>query len=251
MKIQIISDLHLDFLGYKESIETIENIIKIADKDTILVLAGDICPIEWWPNLITCFMEEDKLIYKNIILIAGNHEYYRKKTMEDTDNDLRKIINNNLPEEFILLDQDNPITQIDDIKIIGSTLWFPEDPMNFIYKGRLNDVKFITNWLQDAHERWKEFQWYLKQELNNESILITHHLPSYNSIHPIYRGSDTNRFFVGNIEDIILNNQPKLAIHGHTHTSNDYYLDNTRVICNPKGYGNENPSYNPHLVVEI
>jgi predicted phosphodiesterase len=42
-----------------------------------------------------------------------------------------------------------------------------------------------------------------------------------------------------------------LVIHGHVHNSADYYVDRTRVICNPHGYGSENPGFNPSLIVDI
>jgi hypothetical protein len=40
-------------------------------------------------------------------------------------------------------------------------------------------------------------------------------------------------------------------MHGHTHDSADYRVGETRVVCNPRGYGLENPSYDPALVIEV
>jgi Icc-related predicted phosphoesterase len=45
--------------------------------------------------------------------------------------------------------------------------------------------------------------------------------------------------------------QPALWVHGHVHNSCDYRVGATRVVCNPHGYGLENPNFNAALVVEI
>lgn len=45
--------------------------------------------------------------------------------------------------------------------------------------------------------------------------------------------------------------QPTLWVHGHTHVGLDYRTGQTRVICNPHGYGNENPAFDPALVIDI
>jgi hypothetical protein len=40
-------------------------------------------------------------------------------------------------------------------------------------------------------------------------------------------------------------------VHGHTHDSVDYHVGGTRIVCNSHGYGNENPAFNPGLVIEV
>jgi hypothetical protein len=47
--------------------------------------------------------------------------------------------------------------------------------------------------------------------------------------------------------------QIKLWTHGHTHTPFDYMIDQTRIVCNPRGYeGHEALSgWNPALVIEV
>ena len=45
--------------------------------------------------------------------------------------------------------------------------------------------------------------------------------------------------------------QPQLWVHGHVHNSCDYKVgDATRIVCNPHGYGDENPRFDGSLVVE-
>jgi hypothetical protein len=45
--------------------------------------------------------------------------------------------------------------------------------------------------------------------------------------------------------------QPSLWVHGHVHSSFNYFVGQTRALCNPHDYRNENPAFYPALVVEI
>ena len=50
---------------------------------------------------------------------------------------------------------------------------------------------------------------------------------------------------------LIEERQPALWVHGHTHDSCDYRVGNTRVICNPRGYENENGAFDPGQAVRV
>ena len=45
--------------------------------------------------------------------------------------------------------------------------------------------------------------------------------------------------------------QPALWVHGHVHNSSDYRAGSTCIVCNPHGYGSENPDFDGALVVEV
>jgi Icc-related predicted phosphoesterase len=85
--------------------------------------------------------------------------------------------------------------------------------------------------------------------------LITHHAPSPKSIHPRFADSLLNACFVSDAEHLIDRSRACLWIHGHTHDSFDYFLNGTRVVCNPRGYArngvNENPLFDANFLVEI
>ena len=38
------------------------------------------------------------------------------------------------------------------------------------------------------------------------------------------------------VDEVIESAQPALWVHGHTHSSADYQVGDTRVVCNPYGY---------------
>lgn len=72
-------------------------------------------------------------------------------------------------------------------------------------------------------------------------IIVTHHAPSPYSIAPEYEGSMLNPAFASNLNDFILQHpQIRLWCHGHVHNIFDYILGETRVVCYPFGYNNEN-----------
>jgi Icc-related predicted phosphoesterase len=68
------------------------------------------------------------------------------------------------------------------------------------------------------------------------TIVVTHHAPSIKSNVDQYRSDRLSAAFASNMEDFILEHQPRLWIHGHTHESFDYQIGKTRVVCNPRGY---------------
>jgi hypothetical protein len=57
--------------------------------------------------------------------------------------------------------------------------------------------------------------------------------------------------FASNMENLILEIQPRLWIHGHDNY--DYQIGKTRIICNPRGYvpNADNPELEPALTIEI
>ena len=62
--------------------------------------------------------------------------------------------------------------------------------------------------------------------------------------------------YMNELEDFIMDHQSnlKLWIHGHLHSSNDYFIGKTRVVCNPRGRGTaeqKNQDFDPTFSVEI
>jgi calcineurin-like phosphoesterase family protein len=84
-------------------------------------------------------------------------------------------------------------------------------------------------------------------------VAVSHHLPSYQSIHRGWSGSNLNGAYASELFEYIADSKPDLWIHGHTHDSCDYMIEDTRVICNPRGYEPDdlNPDFNIHLRVEV
>jgi Icc-related predicted phosphoesterase len=82
-------------------------------------------------------------------------------------------------------------------------------------------------------------------------VVVTHHAPSPGSVAPAYAGHPLNPAFASDLDALVAAGRPDLWVHGHVHTSFDYRLGATRVVCNPLGYPRENASFDPGLVVEL
>jgi len=251
MKLQIVSDLHLEF-EFPE-LET--------DKDTILIIAGDLAEIKNIEH-IRNFYDYYSSQYRYIIEVLGNHSYYNNNIICGEKYKNEFLIN--YPNCYLL---DNDKITIDNIDILGTILWSDFDNKNYLsmfyaYRYmmdyqliRIVDEKNIARLLHpdDTYKLCINNKQWLEDNLtSNESIVITHHAPSYQSIHDYYKGDNLNGAYTSNLENFIYNNpQVKLWMHGHMHNSFDYNINQTRVICNPKGYGSENKEFKNNLIITI
>ena len=61
-----------------------------------------------------------------------------------------------------------------------------------------------------------------------------------------------NFLYVSNLEKEISNSKIDFWFHGHLHEPVDYYLNNTRVVSNPRGYIDDCPeNFNPVFRLKI
>jgi Icc-related predicted phosphoesterase len=79
------------------------------------------------------------------------------------------------------------------------------------------------------------------------TVVVTHHGPQWLSVHPRYRADLLTAAFVSDLSALIMDFQPNLWVHGHVHSSFDYSVGQTRVLCNPHGYWDETPPSIPRL----
>jgi hypothetical protein len=68
-------------------------------------------------------------------------------------------------------------------------------------------------------------------------IVVGHHCPSELSVAACYKGDLLNGAFRSSLDDFIEQRpQIKFWFHGHTHHNFNYWIGETRVVCNPRGY---------------
>lgn len=240
MKIQILSDLHFEFQR-----DGGKGLVKECKTDAdVLVIAGDLDSQATLESSLSLFCAE----YKDVVYVTGNHEYYHS-SFEEVDKTVAKALVKN--SNLHLLDGSYVI--IDGKRFIGGTMWFPFDQTNILFEGNLNDFTEIKGFKKRVYHENHRVVKYLEDTVVYDDIVVTHHLPSMASVAEEYKKSNLNRFFVCDVERIMLKNYPKLWIHGHTHSRLDYMVDKTRVVCNPFGYaGFElNKDFSSNMIVEI
>lgn len=238
MRLQIHSDLHLEFRNYNYS---------ITPKADRLILAGDIGnPLN---KKYFTFLEDCSNKFKKVFLVPGNHEYYGnnmrqvKITLEDYSSKLGNIV---------LLD--NNVHKEEGFTFIGSTLWSKITKEAF--KSMADSVEIRKGstilTLDDYNSLHEDCVNFLDKELekNENCIVITHHLPTTKYKHPKYADSYLNPGFMSDT-GLIEKHSPLLWVFGHTHYPFDDITSRTRIICNPLGYPREDSKHDPEKVVEV
>jgi Icc-related predicted phosphoesterase len=259
MKIDLISDIHLEFGDLP-----IEN----RNGADLLIMAGDICVAEDLHN----HPEDDAVLpatstrarsaqtyrnffrrvceqYPNVIYVMGNHEHYHGKFDQSRDIFNTEFERMDLP--IRLLERES--CDIMGVTFIGSTLWTDfnkGDPISLYECERsMNDYRIIR--VARDHYRRLRPQDTLNEHLNNKNyiletlsqhqnavVVVGHHAPSHVSVKPRYEHDHhLNGAYRSDLTDIMLNHpQIRLWVHGHTHHDFDYMVGNTRVVCHPRGY---------------
>ena len=261
MRVHIISDIHL---------ETNRKYTHVQPDCDIVLVAGDVCPgnvtngTDWLKQTFSV----------PVYYIAGNHEYY---AFPKTFNTIEDNIRINLQNSNVYFLQNETVV-LPGLRILGTTLW-----TNFQLDGNLNynlelarrgmndyySCAYNTNQIflqpEDTkleHDLAVEF---LLEELSKpfdgKTVVMTHHCPHPLSIHSKYAGDPLNPAFTSDLSNIIEKMEIDYWIHGHTHSNFDYVVNDTRVICNPLGYGRvsygnfanrmENPEFIEDLVIDV
>lgn len=239
MKFNIISDLHID-------VETYEH--KIPKEVDHCLIAGDISSnveiSESYCNNL--FIKH----YRNIdvSMIKGNHEFYGSGIKP-----VGIYCNSELLKDNILL--------------IGSILWTDfslygtKDLSKHLARNGINDFKRIKykghkitpNDIEQLFKSsFNELKNIVEKNKDKKIVIMTHFAPCGKSIPEKYLNDPLNPYYCTELSEFILDNpQIRLWVSGHIHSSSDYMIGDCRVICNPKGYGNENKGFNPNLIMEV
>lgn len=275
-KIQIASDLHIEFLpeDYSTWNEIIEPVAPI------LCLVGDIgvIAIESERKRLLRFLTYCCESFQNVLFISGNHEYYNSGRGDNIMcmNDIDQVIysfEGIFKGKFKYLNCEKII--IDGILFLGTTLW--SEMVNFdcqcVVEGFLRDYKVIYTenrvgavvGSSETHELFlKNKQWLIDNIENNNGKLpicvLTHHTPSLiETSNPIYKydASHPNYYiqhgFSSNLDSLLTNNDLRVWAYGHTHYNNVQYRNRTLLLSNQLGYNVSShiANYKRSFVVEV
>ncbi|WP_316153314.1 metallophosphoesterase [Cupriavidus sp. BIC8F] len=261
MKLRILSDLHIE--------HNMPQAVSACDAD-IVVLAGDIANgrdgIDWAARIFS----------QPVVYVPGNHEYY-----ESNFDAVDRLMTNAAaayPGMHLLNGSVAEFAGVRGrVRIIGTTWWTDyalfgtdrrEDAMQAcaavmldhrLIEMGVDDGRLRHFTPQDALARhlaasdWLGAQ--LAQPYDGKTVVVTHHGPDLGSLDPRYSHDLVSGGFLSRRPDLVA--QTDLWIHGHTHTSFDYCIDDSRVVCNPRGYVSrrtgepENPRFDWGCVIDI
>jgi hypothetical protein len=194
------------------------------------------------------------------VYVAGNHEFYKGSVREGIEDGRRAA--EQFPNVHFL---ENDTITIGSVRFIGCTLWTDyriegHQQLAMIHaRERMNDHRQIalrTNpWKRflptDAYRLHQDSKRFIKASLAAADVVVTHHLPHAASIPAWFKGDLINAAYASDLSGLIEVGSPALWIHGHTHDGCDYMVGNTRVVCNPRGYDDENERFDPARVLMI
>lgn len=264
MKVNVISDLHIDFAD-----------LTLPGGD-VLILSGDIFEAKSFkkenynPEMVLLeheredkrpdrfyrfILEECSAKYREVVMVMGNHEHYRfqfHKTYEH--------IKSQLPDNVHLLEKESLV--LDGVLFLGATLWTDmnkQDSLTLYHmQGAMNDYRQITMLNESTgvyhrlqpektvQEHLKTLEYFTTVLAENRAreggalpvVVVTHHSPSKLSTHPKYKHETMmNGAYSSDLSEFILDHpEIKVWTHGHTHEPFDYQVGETRILCNPRGY---------------
>jgi predicted phosphodiesterase len=248
MRLQILSDLHLEF----------EPFTPPAVEADAVILAGDVSTgrngLKW---VLKNFPD------RPVIYVLGNHEFYGQKLQKLTA-ELREMARGT---NVHLLE--NESCTLGDVTFLGATLWtdfaLNGNPVvsEVVAQTGMNDyrrIRTLPNYRRlrpsDTRQLHAQSRKYLEDELlklkGRKVVVVTHHAPSPDAIPPTFNGDAFNPAFASDMRRFITETGAKLWIHGHIHSPADYRIGDTRVLANPRGYPTESrQGFNPGLVLEV
>ena len=242
MSVQYISDIHLEFFHIEKVRSIGRNIHPVCD---ILVLAGDIGIPTHLNNHYQIFLETIAPKFKKIFIIAGNHEFYCSTIMINVKKNIENICSNFSNITFL----DNSTIDFEGYRWIGTTLWtkVDENPRKII-----NDMNYISDFKPVDYNREHQISCdFLEKAISESSlpcVIITHHLPITELIHPKFLVDedawDLNQWFATRLENMVEKYSSKIKawFYGHTHEYSIQKHYGVKFLCNPMGYSGENPT---------
>lgn len=232
-KYSLVSDLHLDHPQPKTP-----------PLEQNVIVAGD-CG-----NGLVGLKYLNKLKRKGhfVFAVDGNHEHYANAAQGRNHADTEEAF-------YDGLGQTQCEQAIDGLWLIGANGWYTVTDESY-WRSYMNDSRLCdlsaamvnTLALRDA----QYIDWALG-EIDGKAIVVTHTAPTQHTLDPRFAGQFSNEWYWNPMmREVMDKHRDKIAVwhHGHTHAAADERIGGVRVVCNPRGYPRENPTWSP-LTMEI
>lgn len=240
IKIQVISDIHLEF---QKALPKLFR-PKFSQKPQFvqapyLFLSGDIGYPKSDRGIWLQFINFCEQYYDKIFYVSGNHEAYGSEYYETIDT-IKEVFKSR--PKFVYLER-GVISQLGPYKVVGCTLWSDINQSGFTSLNDGVNIKIKKDGIErhlsreDVLEFHEKDKAWLESQVDANTIVMTHHLPSFEFIDSQYKHQkykDLNTGFASELDSILL--RSKAWIYGHTHIGGIKDLNGTMCICNPFGY---------------
>lgn len=235
MNLQFASDLHLEVPKNARYFQE-EKITPFAD---ILILAGDtMCWDEDY--LQNPFWDEISSAFKQVLVIPGNHEFYKGYDIASLRKSASGIIRDNIHWYY------NQSVVIDGVQIILSTLWshipltISERIQNYCNDFTYIQFEGIPLTIGKYNEENRICIDYITKELQKEyakRVIVSHHAPILEAIGEQFQNSWYATLYANNLDKLIEENAIDYWIYGHSHQHlKSFRLHDTELVTNPCGY---------------
>ena len=271
MKIQLLSDLHLEAHPQLR--------IAPAPGADLLVLAGDIGSYQKGGKLLDADFGLERFSPLHgwpvpVLFLPGNHEY-DALDFDHTHARLREVC-----ARLGMLWLERETLVLGGVRFVGTTLWSdfdalsqnpaaPETDFTKIMKQRDKAYRAANFYLRKAggmrhgqimlaeqiREQALHCQAWLEQALNTPfdgpTVVVTHFAPSLKSMDPRYGLAPGTAGFCNSLDHLAAKAQ--FWLHGHLHAPSDYLLHGCHVLSNPLGYASKNEQlfFRPDFCVEV
>lgn len=257
MKLQIMSDLHLDYPGSGGP-------PPLAAGVGMVVVAGDTCE-----GLVKA-IEHLRRAYPaptEIIMVAGNHELWSKRLAFEEHFEEGHLA----AEDHGVTLLENSVKIVNGVRLIGCTLWTDYE----LFGTSMGEAAMRTaaeTMLDHRRIKWSRNPWqrfrpaearilhhqsrsFLEAQLATAhagpTVCISHHAMTLEAVAPVFRDNIATAAYASELTSMIDLYQPDLIVSGHTHYSIDIRRGRTRLISNPAGYAGENRSFESEFVVAL
>lgn len=274
MKIQLLSDLHLEANpGFEAS--------PAPDAD-LLVLAGDIGSYQRRKDG-SAMTEPDWGLQRfsplpqhagwpvPVLFVPGNHEY-DALDIDEAHAGLRAAC-----ERLGIFWLERETTVIDGVRFVGTTLWSDYDTF-------CDPRSALTEQLRTRHKAFRAANFYLHKmagqrggalfdaaamrelalecqawlrdalaqtHTDGPTVVVTHFAPTLHSADPRYGHSPGTAGFCNALDELLP--LADLWLHGHLHCPTDVQVGRCRIVANPLGYADkgEQLTFSPTLTVHV
>jgi len=264
MKIDILSDLHLDHWQkpHRTYVQgqlrrELTGLLDINPEVEVLIVAGDLGHYNHQAIILLKDIAKE-FNYKKIFCTLGNHDLYlisgaQKKQYKNSSKNRQDAWYNYKDPDGIIEILDGNIIEYKGIKFGGAMGWYDG---SYMLEPGMYDVNVIEEWKRTMNDSrliygmGDFYDIFIQEKPKIEKILdadviITHFCPLSAPVafQEQYRYQKSSKFYAFDGEKYLKKTDAKFWVYGHSHGHHEFEVYGTQCIMNALGYPMEFPGY--------